>query len=181
MEIIATRENYQKLLRHMRLCQKTYDEGRPIITDEAWDNYYWELIQMEKTLGYADPESPTQRIIYEVKTELQKVEHNHPMLSLDKTKDIEIIKSFISEKDWICMAKLDGLTCSLTYRGGRLVRAETRGNGAVGEDVTHNVLTIKSIPLNVDENRTFEVRGECYMSKATLDKLNKEKEGTNAT
>ena len=157
---IATPENYQKLLRNMRLWQKAYDEGHPILTDETWDNYYWELIQMEKTLGYADPESPTQRIIYDIKTELQKVEHNHPMLSLDKTKDIEVIKNFLSEKDWICMAKMDGLTCSLTYRGGRLVRAETRGNGLVGEDVTHNAYVIPSIPKTIPIQDEVVVDGE---------------------
>lgn len=174
MEIVATRENYQKLLKNMRLWQKAYDEGRPILTDETWDNYYWELIQMEKALGYADPESPTQRIIYEVKTELQKVEHNHPMLSLDKTKDIEAIKSFISEKDWICMAKMDGLTCSLTYRGGRLVRAETRGNGVVGEDVTHNAMVIPSIPKNLLASIDLTIDGEIICTYQNFEKFNKD-------
>lgn len=160
MNILATYENYQQLLKSMRLWQKAYDEGHPIIADETWDTFYWMLTQMEKTLGYADPESPTQRIIYEVKTELQKVEHSHPMLSLDKTKDIDTIGSFVIGHDWICMAKMDGLTCSLTYRGGRLVRAETRGNGLVGEDVTHNAYVIPSIPKTVPIQDEVVIDGE---------------------
>ena len=171
---LATHENYQKLLKDMKLWQKAYDEGHPILTDETWDNYYWELIQMEKTLGYADPESPTQRIVYEIKTELQKVEHNHPMLSLDKTKDIEVIKNFVSEKDWICMAKMDGLTCSLTYRDGRLVRAETRGNGLVGEDVTHNAMVIPSIPKNLLASIDLTIDGEIICTYQNFEKFNKD-------
>jgi DNA ligase (NAD+) len=79
------------------------------------------------------------------------------MLSLDKTKDLNEIVSFITEHDWICMAKMDGLTCSLTYRGGRLVRAETRGNGVIGEDITHNAYVIPSIP------KTIPIKEECVI------------------
>jgi DNA ligase (NAD+) len=79
------------------------------------------------------------------------------MLSLDKTKDLNEIVSFITEHDWICMAKMDGLTCSLTYRGGRLVRAETRGNGVIGEDITHNAYVISSIP------KTIPIKEECII------------------
>lgn len=156
-EIIHSIENYQKLINNMILWQKAYDEGHPIISDQQWDEYYFELISMEADLGGASPESPTQRIVYNVKNELQKVEHNHPMLSLDKTKDLNEIINFITEHDWICMAKMDGLTCSLTYRGGRLVRAETRGNGIIGEDITHNAYVIPSIP------KTIPIKEECVI------------------
>lgn len=156
-KIIHSIENYQKLMNNMILWQKAYDEGHPIISDQQWDEYYFELISMEADLGEVSPESPTQRIVYNVKNELQKVEHNHPMLSLDKTKDLNEIVSFITEHDWICMAKMDGLTCSLTYRGGRLVRAETRGNGIIGEDITHNAYVIPSIP------KTIPIKEECVI------------------
>ena len=156
-DILQTPENYQKLINNMSLWQKAYDEGHPILSDQQWDDYYFELIKMERMLGYADPNSPTQKIDYEVVNELQKVEHSHLMLSLDKTKDLNEIVNFITEHDWICMAKMDGLTCSLTYRGGRLVRAETRGNGVIGEDITHNAYVIPSIP------KTIPIKEECVI------------------
>lgn len=155
--IESTEKNYQKLLSNMSLWQRAYDEGHPIISDKEWDDFYFALIKLEKKLGYVDPNSPTQKIEYKVVNNLQKVEHNHPMLSLDKTKDLNEIVDFITEHDWICMAKMDGLTCSLTYRGGRLVRAETRGNGIIGEDVTHNAYVIPSIP------KTISLYDECVI------------------
>lgn len=165
---------YQELIDNMRRWQQAYDEGHPTISDEQWDNYYWELIQMESALGYADPESPTQRIVYDVMSELQKVEHNHLLLSLPKTKDIDEIKSFIADKDWICMAKMDGLTCSLTYRGGRLVRAETRGNGVVGEDITHNARVLPSIPKTIPIQEEVVVDGEIICTYENFEKFNKD-------
>lgn len=148
---------YEQTLEKMAKWQKAYDEGHPVISDKEWDDHYWSLIALEKRLGFVSPESPTQRIVYNIKNELQKVEHNHPMLSLDKTKDLNEIVSFITEHDWICMAKMDGLTCSLTYRSGRLVRAETRGNGIIGEDITHNAYVIPSIP------KTIPIKEECII------------------
>ena len=153
-------ELYKQTLEKMSEWQKAYDEGHPVISDREWDDHYWSLINLERRLGYVDPESPTQRIEYKVVNSLQKVEHSHPMLSLDKTKDLDEIISFITERDWICMAKMDGLTCSLTYRGGRLVRAETRGNGMVGEDITHNAYVIPSIPKVIPIKEEVVIDGE---------------------
>ena len=104
---------------------KLYDEGNPIISDAEWDKMYFELQFLECENGYVLPESPTHNVNYVMVNELQKVEHNHPMLSLDKTKNIDEIKSFIQNKDWIAMLKMDGLTCSLLYESGKLIRAET--------------------------------------------------------
>ena len=154
---MSLEEVYKQTLEKMTKWQKAYDEGHPVISDKEWDDHYWSLIALEKRLGYSSPESPTQRIVYDIKSELQKVKHSHPMLSLDKTKDLNEIVSFITEHDWICMAKMDGLTCSLTYRGGRLVRAETRGNGIIGEDITHNAYVIPSIP------KTIPIKEECVI------------------
>lgn len=174
-ETILTKEQeYEWLLNLMRAWQKNYDEGHPIISDFEWDDYYTRLLRLEKELGYADPNSPSQKIHYDVVNELKKVEHNHPMLSLDKTKDIEEIKSFISDHDWICMAKMDGLTCSLHYRGGRLVRAETRGNGLVGEDITHNAYKIPSIPKTIDSMYDTVVDGEIICTYKNFEKFSTE-------
>lgn len=139
---------------------KLYDEGRPEISDREWDDLYFDLVQKERFFGIYLPESPTQRVNYEVKNELQKVTHNHPMLSLDKTKDIEEVKTFVGNRSYIVMAKMDGLTCSLYYQKGRLVRAETRGNGIVGEDITHNALVIPSIPKKINYQGDLIVDGE---------------------
>lgn len=145
-----------ELNRHTEL----YDKGIPEISDKQWDDMYFELVALEHEQGYILPSSPTQKVNYTVVNELQKVKHNHPMLSLDKTKDIEEIKSFIGNRDWIAMLKLDGLTCSLLYEDGRLVRAETRGDGEIGEDVTHNAMVIPSIPKRIPHKGRLIVDGE---------------------
>ena len=145
-----------ELNRHTEL----YDKGVPEISDKEWDDMYFELATLEHERGYILSNSPTQKVNYTVVNELQKVKHNHPMLSLDKTKDINEIKSFIGNKDWIAMLKMDGLTCSLLYEGGRLVRAETRGDGEIGEDVTHNAMNVPSIPKRITYTGTLVVDGE---------------------
>ena len=145
-----------ELNRHTEL----YDNGVPEISDKEWDDMYFKLVNWEREYGYILPNSPTQRVNYVMVNELQKVRHNHPMLSLDKTKNIEEIKSFVSNKDWIAMLKMDGLTCSLLYEEGRLVRAETRGDGEIGEDITHNAIVIPSIPKRIQYNGRLIVDGE---------------------
>lgn len=139
---------------------KLYDIGAPIISDAEWDKMYFELQALESEYGFIMPESPTQKVNYTVVNELQKVKHNHPMLSLDKTKDLNAIKSFVGNKDWIAMLKMDGLTCSLLYEGGKLVRAETRGDGEIGEDITHNAIVIPSIPKRIPYTDKLVVDGE---------------------
>lgn len=171
---LTKKEQYEWLLNLMKGWQKAYDEGHPIISDIEWDDYYTNLLRLEKELEYADPESPSQKIHYDVVNELKKVEHNHPMLSLDKTKDIEEIYDFIADHDWICMAKMDGLTCSLHYRGGRLVRAETRGNGVIGEDITHNAYKIPSIPKTIDSMYDTVVDGEIICTYENFEKFSTE-------
>lgn len=130
---------------------KAYDEGHPIMSDKEWDNLYFSIKRQADSQG----------IDYQVVSELKKVEHNHPMLSLDKTKDIEVLKSFIGDREYVIMPKYDGLSCSLLYKKGQLVRAETRGNGQVGEDITHNAMVIPSIPKRInDESEEVIVDGE---------------------
>lgn len=127
-----------------------YILGKPIISDKEWDDMYFELLALEQETGYVLVNSPTQRVACEVKSDLEKIKHSHPMLSLDKTKDIETLENFIGEKEVIISAKMDGLSCSLTYEKGYLKRAETRGNGEIGEDILHNALVIKNIPKKIN-------------------------------
>ena len=148
------------LVSELNRLTELYDKGMPEISDKEWDDMYFELASLERERGYILPNSPTQKVNYTVVNELQKVQHNHPMLSLDKTKDIEEIKSFVDNKDWIAMLKMDGLTCSLLYENGRLVRAETRGDGEIGENVTHNAMAVPSIPKRIPYTDRLVVDGE---------------------
>lgn len=142
-----------------------YEEGHPEISDKEWDDLFFELVEREKEEGIVLENSPTQKITFSAVSQLKKVEHNHKMLSLDKTKDLNEINLFIG-KDRPCLAmlKLDGLTCSLTYKDGVLVRAETRGNGIEGEDVLHNAQVISSIPKHINYNGTLVVDGEIIIT-----------------
>ena len=114
----------QELIDYLNYHTKLYDEGKPDITDAQWDEKYFELQEMERATGIYLPNSPTQKIDYQVVNELKKVKHNHPMLSLAKTKSIDEMNTFIGNKEFIIMLKMDGLTCSLGYENGRLVRAD---------------------------------------------------------
>ena len=125
---------------------RDYDLGHPTVSDENWDNLYFQIQELEEKLGIYYKHSPTQHIPYDVVNQLNKVEHGHKMLSLQKTKDLSEIEKFLDNSDSLIMLKMDGLTCSLTYIDGELVSAETRGNGIIGEDILHNALQIRSIP-----------------------------------
>lgn len=148
------------LINNLNYYTKKYDEGHPEISDKEWDNMYFHLQDLENFYGIYYEDSPTQKVNFQIVNELKKVTHNHPMLSLDKTKDIKEIEKFVGNKDYICMAKLDGLTCSLRYLDGKLISAETRGNGIVGEDVLHNVLQIKNVPKKINFKEELIVDGE---------------------
>lgn len=162
------------LINELNRLTKLYDEGCPEVSDKEWDDLYFELVNLERATGEYYPDSPTQKIYYEIKNELKKVEHNHPMLSLDKTKSIEDIKSFIGNKDYIVMAKMDGLTCSLTYENGRLVKAETRGNGLIGEDITHNAIVVKNIPKKINYKNELIVDGEIICTNKDFEEFKDE-------
>lgn len=156
MELSKIKELVEKLNYYTKL----YDEGCPEISDKEWDDMYFELQKLERESGIYLEDSPTQRVNFQVVNKLNKVEHNHPMLSLDKTKDTNEIQKFIYNNDYIAMAKMDGLTCSLKYVDGKLVSAETRGNGLVGEDILHNALQVKNIPKRIDFQDELVVDGE---------------------
>ena len=142
-----------------------YDAGQPEISDKKWDELYFKLQEMEKGTGIIYPDSPTQNIHFEKVSELKKVKHNHPMLSLDKTKDIQEVNEFLQAQPFVAMFKMDGLTCSLTYEHGELIKAETRGNGIVGEDIWHNAKVVKNIPLEIPYEGRLVVDGEIICRK----------------
>ena len=139
---------------------KDYEQGNPKITDEEWDNMYFELKSLEEETGLILSTSPTQTITYDVVNALSKVEHNHKMLSLEKTKSLDELNSFIGKKEAVIMCKMDGLTCSVTYKNGELVAAETRGNGLVGEDILHNARVLSSIPKKIPYKDELVIDGE---------------------
>ena len=149
-----------KLIDELNYYTKLYDEGHPAISDYEWDKMYFELQKLENESHIYLKDSPTQKVNYQVVNKLNKVEHNHPMLSLDKTKDMIVADSFYNSKKCIVMAKMDGLTCSLRYLDGKLVSAETRGNGIIGEDILHNALQVKNIPNKIGYYEELIIDGE---------------------
>jgi len=153
-------DKMKELIEKLNYHTKLYDEGHPVISDKEWDNMYFQLQELEKETGVCLPDSPTQKVDYQVISQLNKVQHNHPMLSLDKTKDISEILSFVKDRSFIGMAKMDGLTCSLRYVNGKLVSAETRGNGIEGEDITHNAYVVNGIPKRIPYQDELIIDGE---------------------
>ena len=167
-------ERIEELIDFLNINTKLYDEGHPQIEDKEWDDKYFELQQLEKESGLILSNSPTQTISYEVVNSLGKKEHNHKMLSLDKTKSVEEVHSFLGENEYIVMSKMDGLTCSLTYRDGELVSAETRGNGLIGEDILHNAKVIPSIPLKIPYKEELIIDGEIICDYYNFKEFEKE-------
>ncbi len=164
-----------------------YVKDNPTITDQEFDKYLRELETIEKNHpDWKRKDSPTLHVGGEVIESFKKVEHTIPMLSLGDVFSEEEILAFLKRiesngfhPEYVCELKIDGLSVSLHYENGIFVSASTRGNGVVGEDITHNVKTIKSIPLKLKEPVTIEVRGEIFMGKDTLKKLNEERKEKN--
>lgn len=161
-----------------------YVLDNPTITDQEYDKYLRELISLEeKYPEYKLPNSPTTHVGGEVIDKFKKIKHILPMLSLPDVFNEEEIENFVNKIDemhispsYVCEQKFDGLSVSLIYKNGHLISGATRGDGTIGEDITHNVKTIKSIPLKLKKDIDIEVRGEIIMNKDTLIKLNKERE-----
>lgn len=149
-----------------------YNESESLVSDQKYDEMFDELKHLEETTGIILANSPTQTVGYEVKSELQKVTHNHPMLSLDKTKSVDDLMEFADNKHCILMCKMDGLTISLKYVGGKLVSAETRGNGQIGELVTHTVKTFSNVPMTIPYKDELIVDGEAIIDYATFERIN---------
>ena len=149
-----------------------YNNSVTFISDKEYDEKYDELEALEKENGFILSNSPTQTVGYTVASELPKVAHDYPpMLSLDKTKDLNKVREFIGDHEALVMAKMDGLTCRITYKNGELVRAETRGDGHEGEDITHNIKVVRNVPLTIDYTDEFVVDGELVVAKDDFDEL----------
>lgn len=149
-----------------------YNEARSDVSDAEYDRLFDELSELENETGVVYTNSPTQTVGYEVKSELEKVEHSHPMLSLDKTKSVDDLVKFAGDKDCILSLKMDGLTCLLTYENGELVQGETRGDGEIGELITHNAKVFENIPLSIDYKGHFEIEGEAIITYDDFNKIN---------
>lgn len=159
----------------------------PTISDQEYDSLLRELLEIEeKNPSWIVDNSPSKHAGGEVIDKFNKVEHNIPMMSLPDVFNEDEVRNFDKrikdakiEPEYVCELKIDGLSVSLTYKNGILVRGATRGNGVIGEDITHNVKTIKAIPLKLNESIDIEVRGEIFMNKKTLDELNEQRKKDN--
>lgn len=164
-----------------------YEQDQPTVEDYVYDREYQRLVSLESQFPeLVTPDSPTQRVGGQTDTQLAKVTHDIPMLSMGDVFSVEELHDFnLRQQDSLSHPthleydlelKIDGLSLSLVYENGRLVQASTRGNGVIGEDVTANAMTIKDIPHQLPEPLSMEFRGECYMPKASFVKLNEERE-----
>ena len=126
-----------------------YQDAQEIMSNYEYDSLYDELVSLEKELGMTLSNSPTVNVGYQVLSELPKERHEEPMLSLDKTKEVEGLKEFLGDQNALLSWKMDGLTIVLTYQGGELRKAVTRGNGEVGEVITNNARVFRNIPLKI--------------------------------
>ena len=150
-----------------------YGLGDELMSDKEYDSLYDELKTLEESLGIVLSTSPTKQVGYPVVSSLKKAAHETPLLSLDKTKSPETLLSFLGEHEGLLSWKLDGLNLSLRYTGGGLVQALTRGNGHMGEDITHNTRAIRNIPLKVPYTGGFTVNGEAVIKYDDFIKINK--------
>lgn len=151
-----------------------YQQSREIMSNYDYDALYDELVDLEKKTGIILSDSVTQNVGYEVLSQLEKVEHDKPMLSLDKTKSVEALQEWMGNQSAILSWKLDGLTIVLTYEGGELKQAVTRGNGFIGEDVTNNVRRFKNIPLRIPYTGKLVIRGEAVIKYSDFEKFSGE-------
>lgn len=149
-----------------------YTLGRPILQDKEYDKLYDKLVALENELGTVYTDSPTQKVGNEILKEMKKVQHLISLKSLEKTKDIEVVKSFIKDKECVLMLKCDGLTNKLEFSNNKLIRASSRGNGEVGEDITSNVKRYKNIPLKISEEN-ITITGEAVIFKDDFIEINK--------
>lgn len=150
-----------------------YNDNYSMVSDKEYDLLFDRLCELEKTTGIIYANSPTVTVGYEVVSQLKKVKHDHPLLSLAKETDVKKFADYFGNKKVMVMAKMDGLTCSLHYKDGKLMLAESRGDGHIGEDITHNVLTFTNLPTTIPYRGEIIIDGECIIDYDTFDKINK--------
>ena len=169
------RKRIEELVELLNQAGKAYyEEGQEIISNLEYDKAYDELVRLEEETGIVLSASPTQNVGYSVATALPKEEHASPMLSLDKTKSVETLQSFLGEQKGIISWKLDGLTVVMTYEKGELVKAVTRGNGRIGEIVTENAKRFRNLPLRIPFKGRLVLRGEALIRYSDFAKINEE-------
>lgn len=149
-----------------------YNLNAPEISDAEYDRLYEQLESLERETGIIYSNSPTQTVGYPPVSELKEVPHPHPLLSLDKTKQVEDLCRFCGGHAALLMLKLDGLTVKLTYENGRLAEASTRGDGEIGEDITHNIPTFENVPLAISYKERLVVTGEAFIHRKDFERLN---------
>ena len=149
-----------------------YQQDTEIMSNKEYDALYDELVALEKETGVVLSGSPTVKVGYEVLSELPKERHPSPMLSLDKTKEVEALAAWLSDKEGVLSWKMDGLTVVLTYEGGELVKAVTRGNGEIGEVITPNAKVFANIPGRIPFEKTLVVRGEAVITYTDFNRIN---------
>ena len=165
----------KELVAQLNNAEKAYyQENKEIIPNIEYDKFYDELVSLEEETGIILSNSPTAHVGYEIIGTLPKEKHEFPMLSLDKTKDIDVLTSWIRDKNGILSWKLDGLTLALTYKEGKLEKAITRGNGVTGEVITNNAKVFANLPLKIDYKGELILRGEAVIKYSDFEKINSE-------
>ena len=168
-------ERMQELVTLLNRAAKAYyQDAQEIMSNLEYDRLYDELTKLEAELGITLSDSPTVNVGYEVLSELPKERHESPMLSLDKTKEVQDLKRFVGDQKAMMSWKMDGLTIVLTYRDGTLFKAVTRGNGEVGEVITNNARVFKNIPLKISYQGELILRGEAIIGYKDFEKINEE-------
>lgn len=174
-------ERIKELVEILNKANKAYyQDANEIMTNYEYDKLYDELSELEKETGIVLSNSPTVNVGYQVVSQLPKEQHQSPMLSLDKTKEVTALEDFAGDKKCLLSWKMDGLTVVLTYEDGKLQKAVTRGNGVVGEVITNNAKTFKNIPLSIAYKGKLTLRGEAVIKYSDFEEINKEIEDTEA-
>ena len=176
-KITRMKELHRQLLAASRAY---YQESREIMSNFEYDRLYDELLKLEKETGMVLAGSPTQKVGYEVLSELPKEAHEAPMLSLDKTKEVPVLQEWLGTQKGLLSWKLDGLTIVLTYEGGELVKAVTRGNGEIGEVITNNAKVFSNVPLRIPYQGQLLLRGEAIIKYSDFARINEEIEDVDA-
>ena len=175
------KQRMQELVQLLNQAGKAYyQDAQEIMSNHEYDKLYDELLALEQELGITMANSPTVNVGYEVLSELPKERHEKPMLSLDKTKEIGRLKEFVGAQKAVISWKLDGLTIVLTYEGGELKKAVTRGNGEVGEVITNNAKVFQNVPLRIAYQGELILRGEAVIGYQDFEKINEEIEEVDA-
>lgn len=181
---MAEKQNMKRMKELIQILNQAskayYDEDREIMSNFEYDKLYDELVDLEKETGITLSNSPTINVGYEVVSSLPKEKHPEPMLSLDKTKDVEVLADWLGDHAGILSWKMDGLTVVLTYENGSLTKAVTRGNGEVGEVITNNARAFQNIPNKISYQGKLVVRGEAVIGYEDFEAINAALPGTDA-